>query len=149
MTGLPTASLVPAGTAIRLSLPAGAAPGDRSEVHPVYGITPPPRDETRARQPRQDTAEDRGSRVRTDQRPFGQTRPRQTSATDFTAPAATPDFVGSNLFLAQVLSQKLGPAGTVVALHRDGPSLGSDAYRRAGGEPVIYSEQPQLLRIAV
>jgi hypothetical protein len=83
--------------------------------------------------------------VRADQRPFGQTRPRQKSTPDFAAPA----FVGSSLFLAQVLSQDLGPAGAVVALHRDGPTLGSDAYRRAGGEPVIYSEQPHVLRIAV
>lgn len=146
MTGLPTASIVPAGTAIRLPVPAGSAPGDRSGVRPVFGAAPLPRDETQARQPRQDAAEERGSRrVRTDQRPFGQTHARQQPTADFSAPA----FVGSSLFLAQVLSQDLGPAATVVALHRDGPTLGSDAYRRAGGEPVIYSEQPQLLRIAV
>jgi len=58
------------------------------------------------------------------------------------------DFASSQ-FLAQIFGQDHGPAGNVVALHRDGATLGSDAYRRAGGEPVIYSEQPRILRIAV
>lgn len=48
-----------------------------------------------------------------------------------------------------MLGQDLAPAQNALAQHRDGSILGSDAYRRAGGEPTLYSEQPRILRIAV
>ncbi|MEM7172120.1 MAG: hypothetical protein AAF530_18260 [Pseudomonadota bacterium] len=37
----------------------------------------------------------------------------------------------------------------VLAKHRDGLALGSGFYRRAGGEPEIFSEGPTLLRLAI
>lgn len=33
--------------------------------------------------------------------------------------------------------------------HRDGAAIGSAAYRRAGGEPQVFSEEPELFRLAV
>ena len=33
--------------------------------------------------------------------------------------------------------------------HRDAAAIGSAAYRRAGGEPQIFSEAPELFRLAV
>lgn len=136
----------PASASIRLPSALPSAAGEAFEVRPIPGVVPPPplREESQARQPRQDLAENRDRTRRADQGAFGQSRPRYSPAQPF---AAT-DFATSP-FLAQILSQDLGPAGNVVALHRDGATLGSDAYRRAGGEPVIYSEQPRILRIAV
>ncbi len=53
-------------------------------------------------------------------------------------------------FLTQILGQAHGsdqPAG--LRHDRDGPAKGSDAYRRAGGEPEVYSTRPTVFRIAV
>jgi len=150
MAGLPPSLILPASAAaIRLPPPAGSAPGHGSEGRPVSAVFPPPqlREDTQARQPRQNLAEGRGGRTRgTDHTPFGRSRPRTS---DSEAQSFSATGIVSSSFLAQVLGQDLGPAGNIVALHRDGPALGSDAYRRAGGEPAIYSEEPRLLRLAV
>lgn len=52
-------------------------------------------------------------------------------------------------FLAQLAGgAQNGPVGAL-AWHRDGPALSSEAYRRAGAEPPVYSEQPRIFRITV
>ncbi len=73
--------------------------------------------------------------------------PRETSAQD-SAPESGPD--AATGFLAQVLGQaaESGAHGPLAG-HRDGPTLGSEAYRRAGGEPALYSPEPALFRLAV
>lgn len=59
-------------------------------------------------------------------------------------------FAAATGFLAQVLGQAPDPeAESPLLRHRDGPSLGSQAYRRAGGEPPVYSEAPNLIRLSV
>lgn len=64
------------------------------------------------------------------------------------AEPAEDERVATNRFLAQLIGQQHGlEAG--FGRHRDGAALGSDAYRRAGGEPALYSDQPRLLRITV
>jgi hypothetical protein len=40
-----------------------------------------------------------------------------------------------------------GPGG--LQHHRDGPAKGSDAYRRAGGEPEVFPTGPTVFRMAV
>ncbi len=53
-------------------------------------------------------------------------------------------------FVAQVLGQYSEPVGFgAFGRHRDAPELGSHAYRRAGGEPALYSENAALIRLAV
>ena len=51
-------------------------------------------------------------------------------------------------FMAQVLNQAWG-SGRAAGLpgHRDGAVLGSNAYRRAGGEPALYSTGATLFRL--
>ena len=53
-------------------------------------------------------------------------------------------------FLTQILGQATDvdrPEG--LQRHRDGPAKGSDAYRRAGGEPVVFPKGPTVFRMAV
>ncbi len=53
-------------------------------------------------------------------------------------------------FLTQILDQAAAftePGG--LRQDRDGPAKGSDAYRRAGGEPAVYPTSPTVFRIAV
>lgn len=56
----------------------------------------------------------------------------------------------SAAYLAQALGQAPdeGSEGPLQR-HRDRPSLGSGAYRRAGGEPPIYPEAARLVRLTV
>ncbi len=70
------------------------------------------------------------------------------------APAREPSrepYRGASLpFVAQVLGQASGPRADQALLHhRDGPGRGSEAYRRAGGEPALYRSDPALFRIAI
>lgn len=58
-------------------------------------------------------------------------------------------------FVAQLLAQGLGN-GVGPALSLDPPggaggnaALGNEAYRRAGGEPAIYGEEPAYFRVAI
>ncbi len=52
-------------------------------------------------------------------------------------------------FLVQILGQNLNASAGALSEHRDGPALGSDAYRRAGAEPEPYPEEPAIFRVAV
>jgi hypothetical protein len=143
------------GALVRLPSPLPSVAGQGFEVRPIPGVIPPPppREEPWARQSRQDQTEDRNRTRRANPGSFGPgsfggSRPRGTPV-----PAFAPDGYATSAFLAQILgqdqSQDLGSAPTAGARHRDGAALGSEAYRRAGGEPVYYSEQPRILRIAV
>lgn len=60
-------------------------------------------------------------------------------------------FEPSSPFMAQLIAQDPGVPEAVVDLsgHRDGPAMGSDAYRRIGATPPLYSEEPAYFRIAV
>ena len=61
-----------------------------------------------------------------------------------------PSQAASAGFLAQVLAQAQdGKSESPLQHHRDGPDLGSSAYRRAGGEPPIYPEAATRFRLAV
>lgn len=63
---------------------------------------------------------------------------------------ATEGFPGaSSGFLVQVIGQGRGPVPRPLAQHRDAAVLGSEAYRRAGGQPPLYSDQPTVFRITV
>ena len=87
-----------------------------------------------------------------------QVRPRRepkASPYDFGRPAGGGDVEvletrGSIWYLAQLLGQE-GAArdGSPVTEHRDGPLLGTEAYRRAGADPLLYSEDPEVFRLAV
>ncbi len=50
---------------------------------------------------------------------------------------------------AQALALADEPDTAALARRRDGPALGSLAYRQAGGEPVLYSQEPTIFRVAV
>ena len=53
-------------------------------------------------------------------------------------------------FLTQILGQAAGFDGPeALQRHRDGPARGSDAYRRAGGEPEVFPTGPTVFRMAV
>lgn len=136
----------PAGGSIRLPVPLQSAAGQSFEVRPIPGVAPAPllREDSQARHSRQDLADNRGRTRHPDPGSFGQSRTRLSPV-----PAAASASFATSQFLAQIIGQDLGPAGNIAVLHRDGASLSSDAYRRAGGEPIIYSEQPRILRIAV
>jgi|GEM_PF-4965744 len=165
MASLSSPLTLSAGASIRLPSPLPSplpsANGQGFEVRPIPSVVPPSllRDESQARQSRRDLADEerpdgRGQTRRTESGffgpeafgpgAFGGARLQQNPAQSF----APEDFVTSE-FLAQILGQDLGSTTNVVVLHRDGPTLGADAYRRAGGEPTYYSEQPRILRIAV
>lgn len=92
-------------------------------------------------------------------RPGPRENERRAARADSTAarlPAARPRFAfvhdgaarPSARFLVQALSQDLGAPRPALAEHRDGAVLGADAYRRAGAEPALYSEQPTVFRIS-
>jgi hypothetical protein len=134
-------------TPLRLPPPAFAAAGSGFPADPILAVAalPPAREDGRARPWRQNPAGQEGRRAgRRDVEPR-QGAPRYGDA----APPFDTAGAGSIHFLVQTLNQDLGPAVNPIVRHRDGPVLASDAYRRAGGDPAIYSEQPQLLRIAV
>jgi hypothetical protein len=69
----------------------------------------------------------------------------------------TSDASASTLFVTQLLSQDTPrtPSPGLPAIdhamdgHRDGPELGSQQYRMAGGEPKILGSQATLLSISV
>ena len=70
--------------------------------------------------------------------------------TDRTATGKTKLWNPTAEFLTQILGQSHGPDQPEGLRHdRDGPVKGSDAYRRAGGEPEVYSTSPTVFRIAV
>jgi len=142
-----SAPLIISATPVRLPPSALAAAGSGSPAYPILAVAalPSTREDGRARAARRDPAGQENSR--TNSRDFEPQRSAQWRGDPEAAFAAAG--AGSIYFLVQVLNQDLGPAAGPIVRHRDGPVLASDAYRRAGGDPAIYSEQPQLLRIAV
>ena len=83
--------------------------------------------------------------------------PRGSSTKDRAAPEAArgirilPTTHAAPPFAAQLLGQQApdAPAGPELLAHRDAAALGSEAYRRAGGEPPFYSEAPAYFRLSV
>lgn len=55
----------------------------------------------------------------------------------------------STPFLVQLLGQEPDRAQVLIPQHRDAAVRGSDAYRRTGATPPIYSEQPTLFSFAI
>lgn len=55
----------------------------------------------------------------------------------------------SAAFLVQVFGQDLGQTQAFVPEHRDAADLVSEAYRRAGATPPVYTEQPTLFSFAI
>ncbi len=93
-------------------------------------------------------------------RPFVQTDledPRGSSTKDRPAPEVArgirilPTTHAAPPFAAQLLGQQApgALAGPELLAHRDAAALGSEAYRRAGGEPPFYSEAPAYFRLSV
>lgn len=127
-----------------------AAPGSHGEpasrrVSVVQRLAPP-REDGRARQPRPHADDSERSR----QRDIREVRQLvvHSGAEAIPQPFGGARFAASR-FLVQVLGQGSSPPAGPLSQHRDGAALGSEAYRRAGAEPVHYSEQPTLFRIAV
>ena len=121
------------------------ADGDRRDlpVPPVERGHParPVRDD---RPQRPDAREPGRRQARTEAAPD---RPAQRSrALVLVAEEATPAS-GLAVFLVQVLGQDRDPPAHGLSGHRDAAALGSDAYRRAGGTPPIFSDEPAVFRI--
>ncbi len=148
MNGVPSMVILPPLG----SGPERAAPSPLGEraFRPVPGIQQilPPREDARARQSRPDPVDSERSRKR-DYREVRELVIR--SGSNGLAQRFPGNFAGAHFASTHFLVQMLGqgaPAGPL-AYHRDGAELSSEAYRRAGAEPVHYSEQPALFRIAV
>jgi len=62
-------------------------------------------------------------------------------------PAPSPG--ASSGFLAQFLAQAGAEAGNAQPRHQGVSAQGSEAYRRAGGQPPLYSEEPIFIRLDV
>lgn len=84
----------------------------------------------------------------------GESDPRKTPTAE--ASAATPAALRPELsphaatrFVVQLLGQEDSETRPPLARHRDGPRLGCEAYRRAGGEPPADCESAQVFQIAV
>ncbi|MFQ5775932.1 MAG: hypothetical protein ACE5GS_15535 [Kiloniellaceae bacterium] len=122
-----------------------AARGGRRTDEPVAAVarSTPPRNGVQGRHVRPDP--------RDAQRALGRGRagPAGPGARAGAGPAAERPLGASARFLIQVLAQDLGPPAGPLAQHRDGAVLGSDAYRRAGGQPPLYSQRPTVFRITV
>ena len=54
----------------------------------------------------------------------------------------------SSPFVAQLLAQQTASGEPVLAEHRDGPALVSGTYRKAGGDPPLYSPGPAIFRFS-
>ena len=144
--------------------PAGLAPevpplrGGDSNPRPVQPVHPPPQDSDRSgpREPRRFpgppvSSLEPGSSFEADGAD-GSTRRRDRPAS---VPALSEDktspFVerAAIAFLAHVLGQDRGgqEGGRPVAQRAPRPADGTDAYRRAGGEPLIFSDTPAYFRL--
>lgn len=62
---------------------------------------------------------------------------------------SAPRAVHSAPFLVQLFGQDQPRSRIVANQHRDAATQGSDAYRRAGATPPIYSEEATLFRVAI
>ncbi len=113
------------------------------------------------RQARQELGNERAeNQRRANNRRAGEDR-RQTGVTPLRSEAASGRSIGfsrlsSMPFMVQVLGQQAG-AGRLQAAtpqtslsgHRDAALLGSDIYRKAGGEPEILPDDATFVRLAV
>lgn len=72
-------------------------------------------------------------------------RPAPAQPDEGREPAARPTGTAPQV-RTQVLGQGAQAGPGLLAQHGDGPALGSLAYRRAGAEPVVYSQRPRIVR---
>ncbi|WP_420345444.1 hypothetical protein [Pelagibius sp.] len=153
MTGVPKMLLLPAPGAKPLA-PSGAAgqgSGPRQPVEAVTRTTPP-----------RSGSEEAAARALVEQR-AGEGR-NGTAGRDRAAAAQEPvkgrlvgfSRLSSMPFMVQVLGQQAlaerAPATAAqspLSQHRDGALMGSDLYRKAGGEPEFMPENATLVRFAV
>ncbi len=138
----PTAAPVPAETAPRGPL----APPTKLRPVAAFPLRRPTVDQPKV------GVDERFERL---ERQAGPRREPKASSFDLGRLAGGGDFEiletrGSIRYLAQLLGQE-GEArdGSPVTEHRDGPLLGTEAYRRAGADPLLYSEDPEIFRLAV
>lgn len=75
-------------------------------------------------------------------------RPLQRSRSLVPAPEFRTPESSVAVFLVQVLGQDPGQPAHGLTGHRDAAALGSEAYRRAGGAPPVFPEDPAVLRIS-
>lgn len=67
----------------------------------------------------------------------------------FARNAAPGETAASSLFMAQLLAQQAAAGTSALSAHRDGPALASESYRRAGGDPPLYSSDSAVFRFSV
>lgn len=153
MTGVPKMQLLPAPGAKPLA-PSGAAgqgSGSRQVIEAVVRTTPP-----RA------GSEEAAARALVEQRAGegrdGSTGRERTAAAQEPAKGRLASFsrLSSMPFMVQVLGQQAlaerspaAAAQTPFSQHRDGALMGSDLYRKAGGEPELMPDNATLVRFAV
>lgn len=121
---------------------------DPPTAKPVQAVTriPHPRDDILARQPRQEARD--GERSQEGARSRDLVPPKRPAEREPRHQRGGSG-LNSSQFLVQVLGQNLGAATGALSGHRDGSALGSEAYRRAGAEPAVYTDQPTVFRVAV
>ncbi len=121
---------------------------DSSTARPVQAVTriSHPRDDVRTRQRRQEAGDGGHSQESARSRDLVPLdRPARQQPRN---PQGRAGLV-EDPFLVQILGQNLNAPAGAISEHRDGPALGSDAYRRAGAEPEPYPDRPAIFRVAV
>lgn len=128
-------------------LPSSRAVVPRAPTRPDLLPRPPASETAAQRQGRPTSLQARPAEQEADGSGAGKQPPRTPPAGG--RPQAPP-LAASAGFLAQVLAQAPdGRSESALQRHRDGPGLGSSAYRRAGGEPPLYPEAATLFRLSV
>ena len=77
-----------------------------------------------------------------------QRREAETAPAYDSGPFARRGETASSPFVAQLLAQQTASGEPVLAEHRDGPALVSGTYRKAGGDPPLYSPGPAIFRFS-
>lgn len=127
--------------------PAAACDPD-GKARPVPAVTRVVglRDDPHARRPRPESERSQSQR----QSPRTAAAPDPAGAQSGATARAPARPAGSTpQFLTQVFGQDMAHDADALARRRNGPALGSLAYRRAGGEPVLYSQEPAIFRVAI
>lgn len=151
MNGVPRLQHLPV-PATSAGAPAVAQPQGSAgrQVEPVEPVTPAVHVQTGRSQGRAQVED-------APQRREGKDRPARLAAEEGAANRPfTPSRLTSMPFMVQLLGQQAGAGRpqaaapqTTLSGHRDAAVLGSDIYRRAGGEPELLPEGATFVRFAV